>query len=240
MSRTPRRTHNAFWALHEHGTVALPDAIPLEKMKPSTLALYVCLLRHQKMARSNPFTAHSGDLLLEANIAPNTLTAARDQLITLGLLLAADKPGEKGKWLYELRNPSTGGALPAHEQVRFADLSDWAVLEFYRRLRPDTSGAYDCPACRSAGELKIDMRPGDKRGRWSCGKCDKYGGFANAYKHAYGVPYPTATLMTRSLLLEILDTEKQRANPRPKHPARVTHPPVVEQYPLDAEEVVLP
>jgi ribosomal protein L37AE/L43A len=228
MSRTPRRNHNAYWALHEQGTVALPDAIPLDKMNPAAVKLYLCLLRQQKMARANPFTAHSGDLVLDANISPNALTAARNQLSTLGLIVTTDKPGEKGQWLYELRHPVTSAALPAHEQVRFADLSDWAIGQFYARLRPGTRDPYDCPACGREG-IKIDMRPGDTRGRWSCKGCGKYGGFANAYKHAYKIDYPTATLMTRSLLLEILDAEKQPA--RPAHAVYL---------PVDAEEMVAP
>jgi ribosomal protein L37AE/L43A len=241
--RTPRRNHNVYWALNEQGTVALPDAIPLALMKPATVKLYLVLLRHQKAARKNPFTAHSGELVLEANISPNSLTAARNELIELHHLIAAvDKPGEKGKWEYELLNPLTGGALLRPEQVVWADLSDWSVLEFFRRLRPDTRGMYDCPACKRAGELKIDMRP-EKRGRWGCDKCGKYGGFPNAYKHAYGVDYPTASLSTRGLLQEIIAAEKAR--PQSEHPARplparptqpVAAPPVVEQYRADADE----
>lgn len=212
----PRRNHNAFWALHEQGTYAVPDAFPLEQIDPRDAMLFLCLLRQQKAARVNPFSARMGDLLECSGLSRPTLIDARNHLCQLKLVTAEEKRGAKGVWTFEMLNPATGGALLKPERVVWADLSEWAVTEFYKRLRPETRALYDCPACRRTGTLDIDMRP-ERRGRWNCRKCPKYGSLVNAYKHAYRVDYTTAGVMTRALLQEIIEAEKQ---PRVAHPAQ--------------------
>jgi hypothetical protein len=223
--------------LHEQGTIALPDTLP--KMKPSTLALFYHLLRHQKTARSNSFKAGTRELLKASGLSDKTLKTARDELKMQGLIVAEDT-GKKGMWTYELRNPATGAAMPnPRGRVKFADLSDSAVLAFYRRIGFEVRhGAIDCPACKREGQALITLNRGDEEhGRWSCGKCDKFGGLIHAYLRVYPMGWPQATIGTNALLQEI-DSEAYPA--RPAKPAYVTHPPVVEQWPVEPGEVVTP
>jgi hypothetical protein len=206
-----RRHHNPYWELETLGSVALLDVIPLDRMKHSGTILYLHLLRWAKRAKANPFPAYTGDLLLDTGMSRNSLTQAREELVALGLIRAEEKPGSRGVWSYELRNPVTGGALPNRERVVYSEVSDWVALEFYRRLilgGQSESGAFACPACARAGTVHVTLSRGTaKHGRWVCRKCHRYGGFREWYAMVHGCDRQMATRGVRAMLQSLSDEE---------------------------------
>lgn len=209
-----RLHHNAFWELETLGSVALPDVIPLDRMKLSAQSLYLHLLRWAKRAGSQPFPAYTGDLLLDSGLSRETLAQARRELCDLGLIQAKEKSGERGVWLYELRNPVTGGPLPNRERVVFAEVSNGVALAFYRRLTPrgqsGIGGAFDCPCCKrtSTVQVNIDSDDDERHGTWSCRKCRRYGGFQAWYRAVHNCDRQTATRGVRAMLQALIAEEQ--------------------------------
>jgi transcription elongation factor Elf1 len=221
-----RRHHNPYWELETLGSVALLDVIPLDKMKPTAVMLYLHLLRWQKRAGVNPFPVYTGDLLMDSGMSRETLTQARKELSSPALgLIQAQESGKRGIWSYTLCNPVTGGSLPNREQVIYADVSDWVAMEFYRRVVPGgrfSKGSFDCPRCRRAGTMHVTVDSGDKdrHGKWSCRKCGRYGGFQYCYRLVHNFDRGTATRAVRALLQELTDEEqaRQRKEMEPAEP----------------------
>lgn len=182
------RHHNAFRSLETVGSVALPDAIPLDKTDPTAVVLYMHLLRWAKQNGKHAFFVFTGDLQYETGLSRNRLARAREELCRLRLLVASEVPGKRGWWAFELRNPINGAALPVRAQVDYANVSDWVAEQFYQRIggQSDT-GAFGCPSCKRIDSVHVIFGKGTHRhGRWRCRKCRRYGGFQNYFAWSVG------------------------------------------------------
>lgn len=215
--------------------MAFLDVIPLDKISPSALSLYLHLLRWQKRARRNPFPASTADLIEATGFSRPTLVKARNELRNpgLGIIQAQEKPGENGVWEFQLLDPVPKGPLPNRKRVAYADLSDTVVVEFFRRMtgRRQSNGAFDCPQCQREGTVTVNLDRGneEKHGTWRCRKCHSYGGLNYLYSLAKGCDNQMATRGTRAILQHLIGEEEARQHP--------TATPATE---LELEEAILP
>lgn len=205
--------YDPLWELEWIEKTRLPDSIELADYKPTSLVFYWHLMREAKRQRRTVFDLHTKDVLWATGLHRETLIQARAEL---GRLVRCTETRVKGVWSYEILNPESGAPLPDRENVEFSEVSDWAALEFYRRLLPGKQqGSYpqfDCPLGIHAGsEFHVILDSGsDRHGCWRCRKCNKHGGFVHAYAMVRNVSRAVASRAVR-VILKSLAEEEQRS-----------------------------
>lgn len=208
-------THNAFWEIDGLKTTAFPDLLVSDlasKLKPSTVVVYLYLLHESAVQKKTILNLHTGYVLFGANIGNDTLKQARAELMRHNLVRSTELP-KRGHWEYELLDPRAGGSLPSKKNVKFAELSNWVVEQFYVRLMPDraiSADRFDCPLqVHSKPSFSVQYDRGtDGHGTWSCSACRSNGGMVSFYRKLKDAKAGEAMRAVRALLHSLIEEEK--------------------------------
>ncbi len=188
-------THINIFRAGEYSTFAIAretfnKLLYAPKIKPSTVVLYLYLLRE---AKHPLLRLHTPTITEQTGLDRKTVRRAVQDLIDLKLLLIdPNEESAKGFVLYELLN-ETGGKIPLSENwVEFKELTDQQVEAFYAdRLGVLKAPGYKegrdvllfkCPFCAHSPNkhpFQVTLnKGGDYHGHFLCGSknCGKKGG----------------------------------------------------------------